>query len=162
MRGDRTVPYYRKQKRAGRPPLAFVSIGGERRFLGVYGTPESRRRYDALVAEICALNGQYPPKAEEEVNLIRLVDYYLLDAKKRYRKPDGLAISRPAGCVQVDAVAPRHEVHAPLEQLGEQRGQALRRAAQPVQPPHHDAAHLARADRVRELVPGSPCASAGA
>jgi hypothetical protein len=45
------LPSYRRQKRIGKADLAFVEIEGVRRYLGEYGSAESRQRYDAVIAE---------------------------------------------------------------------------------------------------------------
>ena len=46
-------PRYRKQK-AKPGDRAFVELNGHRVYLGTYGTPESRAKYDRAVAELCA------------------------------------------------------------------------------------------------------------
>jgi len=45
------VPSYRRQKTKTGRDLAFVELGGSRRYLGVYGSPESKAKYGQAIAE---------------------------------------------------------------------------------------------------------------
>ena len=39
------TPKYRRQKRSGRPDIAFVQLGDKRIYLGDFDTPQSRQKY---------------------------------------------------------------------------------------------------------------------
>lgn len=45
------IPSYRRQKKEDGNDRAFVVISGERRYLGDYGSPESKDRYARIIAE---------------------------------------------------------------------------------------------------------------
>lgn len=89
---DQRTPGYRRQKRRGKPALAFVEINGTRRYLGEYGTAESHRRYDALLAEWKS-SGNVPTAHPRDLRVIELVDRYWAFAETYYRKPDGTPTS---------------------------------------------------------------------
>lgn len=89
---DQRTPTYRRQRRPGKKSLGFVEINGTRRYLGTYGTPESRQRYDALIAEWKS-GGGLPLSAARDLRVIELVDRYWTHTQAYYRKPDGTPTS---------------------------------------------------------------------
>lgn len=91
MRDSKTAPntpFYCRQKRPTGSDLAFVDLNGQRHYLGVYDTSESREKYHRLLAEWTACNGFLKPKAEE-LTVNELCARFLLHAKIYYRRPDG-------------------------------------------------------------------------
>jgi len=91
MRDSKTTsntPSYCRQKRPTGSDLAFVDLNGQRHYLGVYDSPESREKYHRLLAEWTASNGFLKPKAEE-LTVDELCARFLLHAKIYYRRPDG-------------------------------------------------------------------------
>ena len=82
------VPTYRRQRRKGKPDLAFVELDGRRRYLGEYGSDESREQYGRLVAEYQSAGGRAPVEAEA-VTVVELVARYHAPADRYNRRPDG-------------------------------------------------------------------------
>jgi hypothetical protein len=62
-RRSRPIPSYRRLRRKCGTDLAFIDVGGKRRYLGAYDTPESRQEYHRCVAEM-QLAGDLPTPAE--------------------------------------------------------------------------------------------------
>ena len=58
------VPKYRKQKRPKGIDAAFVEINGQHRYLGAYGSAESKEAYGRLIAEWQSRGGPSPAPAE--------------------------------------------------------------------------------------------------
>jgi hypothetical protein len=65
----KAVPSYRHHKPSGR---AVVTLGGQNRYLGIYGTRKSRDAYDQLVGEWLA-HGRGGVEGHLEVELGRAI-----------------------------------------------------------------------------------------
>ena len=74
------TPSYRLQKASGR---AVVTLNGADRYLGVFGTPESRAAYDRLIAEWLA-NGRRIPEADADVTVVELIAAHWKHAETYY------------------------------------------------------------------------------
>jgi integrase len=88
---DTRVPSYQLHRSSGH---ARVRIAGKDHWLGQHGTPESRARYDALVAEWLARGrAAPPPRSEEEATpsptVAEVVAAFWNHAEAYYRNPDG-------------------------------------------------------------------------
>jgi integrase len=81
-------PAYRRHRDLHRGDRAYVVIGGRRRYLGRYGSPDSRQRYNQLVSELKASAGAPPPDPNERLTVIELVDRFLTHADSYYGKPE--------------------------------------------------------------------------
>lgn len=88
MPKQKKYPGYRRQKRGDKSALAFVEVGGVRRYLGTYGTPASYQQYEALKAEL-DVTGRLPPKDVGDLCVVELADRYWAYAQEYYRRPDG-------------------------------------------------------------------------
>jgi integrase len=88
------LPGYCRQKRKGKADLAFVEIDGVRRYLGEYGSDDSRQRYQAVIEEWQA-SGFIPPADVRDIPVVVLVDMYWTHAKDTYKKPDGTPTNEP-------------------------------------------------------------------
>lgn len=78
------VPKYRRQKgKTG--DRAFVELGGVRRYLGVYDSPESREEYGRLIAEWEA-GGRHLPAPPGEITISELAARYWTFAEGYYVK----------------------------------------------------------------------------
>jgi hypothetical protein len=73
------VPAYRHHKARN---LAVVTLGGKDHYLGPYGSADSKREYDRLVAEGLAADRHAPAPAAPEASLRLRVDELIL----RYRR----------------------------------------------------------------------------
>ncbi len=89
---SKRIPKYRKQKRRGRDDLAFIEAGGRRVYLGAHGSPESRKAYGRLVAEMEASRGRLPVD-EEELTITELAAAYWRHSETYYQGPDGAPTS---------------------------------------------------------------------
>lgn len=76
-------PKYSLHKATGQ---ARVRLNGKDHYLGAYGSPESRQRYDDLVAEWYAKNED---AAQYKLTIDDLAILYVEHAKSYYRKPNG-------------------------------------------------------------------------
>lgn len=81
------IPSYLPHKRAGGVVRARVCIRGKWIPLGVYGSPESRRKYRRLIAELEAQGG--PPVTGAGITVGELVERFDAHARRHYRHPDG-------------------------------------------------------------------------
>lgn len=81
------VPSYRLHKARG---CAVVTLDGRNVYLGPYGSPESRAKYNRLVAEYLRRGsvGQ-PTDARASYLVAKLCDEFLQWAKREYRTPGG-------------------------------------------------------------------------
>ena len=93
-----SVPKYRKHKASGQ---AVVTIAGNDRYLGKYGTKPSKMLYDRLVGEWLATGREAPPPDPEALTVTELLARYWRFAKQHYRLPNGtpsdtLEVTKPA------------------------------------------------------------------
>ena len=77
------LPKYRHHKSTNR---AVVTINGRDIYLGVYDSPESRARYDAVIAEWLAAGRAEPAPAGITPTVTKLVELYLTHARGYYVK----------------------------------------------------------------------------
>lgn len=79
-------PNYRRQRRQGRPDIAFVEINGRRQYLGEYDSPESLERYERLCAELLAnVAGNTDVNT---ITIVELVDAFWRHAQSYYVTPE--------------------------------------------------------------------------
>lgn len=90
------APSYRLHKASG---LAVVTFGRQDRYLGPYGSEESRREYDRLVAEWLA-NGRRNP-LEPTLTVDGLIVRYLAHVDARYRSQEPETIRTALAPVQL-------------------------------------------------------------
>ena len=81
--------YIRQRKGHGRQDVAIVKIDGRRHHLGVYNSPESLEKYDALIAEHFPSEPQKPALTDGAVTVNRLLLSFLRDAQATYIDRDG-------------------------------------------------------------------------
>lgn len=90
---SRRIPTYRHHKARN---LAVVTIDGKDVYLGGYDSPESKTRYDAVIADwLCRIHEPPPPGAES--TLTELMAAYLIFPKGYYQK-NGKP-TREFGCI---------------------------------------------------------------
>jgi integrase len=68
--------------------LAFVDVAGKRHYLGPYGSPESREKYDRIIAEYLASNRNPVPETTE-TTVADLILAFMDHANVHYRRRDG-------------------------------------------------------------------------
>lgn len=95
MPGPTRIPSYRLHKPSGR---AVVTLNGKDHYLGAYGSPESSREYQRVVAEWLTRQQAPPPQPATpavvtDLSLAELMLAYLRFAAGYYRATDG----RPTG-----------------------------------------------------------------
>lgn len=116
---QKPIPKYRRQRRSKGADTAFVQVAGQRVYLGVFDSPESRERYARLLAG-CEERGGRLPSTSADVTVAELAAQFWLHAEVYYRRADGTQTSeignlrcalRPLvalyGSVKVDAFGPR-------------------------------------------------------
>lgn len=81
-------PKYRRHKASGR---AFVELDGKRIYLGTYGSPESRVKYNRLVGEYLLADRSVPPSLKDEASSLLITELcisYLRWARSFYQKAE--------------------------------------------------------------------------
>lgn len=77
------IPKYRKQKRRGRPDLAFIEIDGSRTYVGEFGSEKSRDEYARLIGELKVGAGSLPVAAAE-ITVVEVAAKYWAHADTYY------------------------------------------------------------------------------
>jgi hypothetical protein len=78
------LPKYCRHKASGQ---AYVWVNKKRHYLGVYGTPESKKAYSRFIAELAINPISTPqPSAAPELTVIELCAAYWEFAQGYYRK----------------------------------------------------------------------------
>lgn len=87
------IPKYRHHKGSGQ---ALVELNKRRIYLGAFGSPESKQRYERLVAEWLMNGRKTPIQAHERITVDEIAAHYLssLDRDQKYLKPDGSKSTR--------------------------------------------------------------------
>jgi integrase len=85
------IPKYRRHKGSGQ---ALIEFRGQRRYLGVYGSPESKEAYSRFVAELAASPlaasaVPSPAPSLRHLSVVELADAYWQFCQGYYRKKDG-------------------------------------------------------------------------
>lgn len=129
------TPKYRRQSfkkkrgQAKRADIAFVELNGERRYLGVYGSPESREAYDRIIAEYLAHGRELKkPEALAGCTVATIAAAFLKWAENEYKKPDGTLSARFDDMKY--AIKPLITLYAslPAEEFGPMKLEAVRKA----------------------------------
>lgn len=82
-----TIPKLRRQKIKNRDDLAFVELAGQRHYLGVYGSNESRETYGRMIAEWTA-NGGRQPVDQNLITIVELLAEFWKYAEGYYVNPN--------------------------------------------------------------------------
>jgi len=78
-------PLYCRQKETKRPDRAYVKIDGKRILLGVFGSPESRKKYSRLIdGELKTEEPIVAPSAPPVPTVSMLMVEYLAYAVRKY------------------------------------------------------------------------------
>lgn len=88
-------PKYARQKRRDSADLAYVRLDGKRYYLGVYGSPESRLRYQRLLTEYQEKGTINGPEVPDTITVAELADQYTWFARRYYQR-DGQVTAEPA------------------------------------------------------------------
>ncbi len=75
------TPTYRLHKPSGK---AVCTLGGRDHYLGVYGSPESKKLYRRLLSEYLAVDGDVKKAGNESYSISQLIAAFLRFAKKHY------------------------------------------------------------------------------
>ena len=82
---SKRIPSYRHYKARN---LACVDLDGRRHYLGRYGSPESRREYDRLIAEWLANDRTFEPEVEcdarDEITIVDVMAAYMAHCESYY------------------------------------------------------------------------------
>ena len=81
-------PPYRRQRRKNGSDLAYTTVNGTRRYLGRFGSPESRHRYAALLAEL-QVNGGYTKVSQDTITITEVAARFVDHCNRYYRRLDG-------------------------------------------------------------------------
>src|SRR5262245_11468911 len=124
-RSPRT-PSYRHHKPSGQ---AVVTLNGRDHYLGAFGSPESRARYDALIAEwLTAGRCVRPPSPVARPTINELLLAYWRFAEDHYRDADGSASKELLNLR--DSLRPVRQLYGlqPADQFGPLALRAVREA----------------------------------
>lgn len=77
----KNLPSYRLHKSSGQ---AVVTLAGRMHYLGSYGSPESKREYDRLIAHYLANNRHLPPEPAPDLTVLEVLDAYWSFARDYY------------------------------------------------------------------------------
>lgn len=121
-----TVPSYRRQKRPGACDRAFVQINGRRKYLGIYGTEESRQRYAQFVAEWGAAGGAPQIEPHADITIVEVMAAYWRHTKQYYRRADGTPTNEISNIQQ--ALRPLKQLYGrtPAAEFGPRRLRSVR------------------------------------
>lgn len=89
------IPSYRRQRRANGKDAAFVEVRGQRRYLGAYGSEESRQAYARLIGELKAGHALVQT-SPDVITITELVARFWEYSQTYYRRPDGTTTSEVA------------------------------------------------------------------
>jgi len=114
------VPKYLHHKPSGQ---ARIRVAGNDIYLGAYGSPESKREYNRISAELeanapIAAVGNTKSKAAKTVTVAELVKAFWLHAKVHYRHPDGNPTSEIAWLKESLEVVIELYGHTPAVEFG--------------------------------------------
>ncbi len=90
------VPKLCRHKAKGTPGRGYITINGTRRYLGTWGTPETKRAYELAIAEYLTYGDDAPrmsDSAASTMTVAELLAAYWRHAEAHYRKPDGTPTS---------------------------------------------------------------------
>jgi integrase len=125
-RPKKDKPDYCKDKSSGR---AFVTLNGERKYLGKHGTRESRDEYDRVIGEWIATGRQLVPDQSEDegITVSSVIAAFWMHAQTYYRHPDGTPTSEVENIRQ--ALRPLRRLYAasPAGKFGPLALEALQR-----------------------------------
>ena len=88
MEAKHNTPKYRRHRSAGLD-RAFVELNGTRQYLGRWGSPESREKYDRVLAKWLA-NGRRLRRRGPNPTITELVAAFWHHAEKRYQSREAL------------------------------------------------------------------------
>jgi integrase len=91
----KSPPKYARQKRQDTADLAYVRIDGKRHYLGPYGSPESRQRYQRLIAEYQTHGKINGPEVRDAITVEEVAEQYMWFAQRYYRR-EGQPTAEPA------------------------------------------------------------------
>ena len=122
-----SVPSYCRHRKSGRKDGAYVKINGERIHLGVYASPESREKYNALIADyLKPSEPQKPTPADGPATVNRLLVAFLRHAQSYYVDRDG-SPSREYGHYRTVArILREHVGRDPADAIGPKRLKQIR------------------------------------
>ena len=88
------LPTLKRHRVRGRADRAFVTVEGQRIYLGSWHDPETRVRYDQFIARWLAA-GRRIPVGSTTLSVVELVDRFMEHARSYYRGPDGTPTNEP-------------------------------------------------------------------
>ena len=89
------LPKYSRQRRRDSADLAYVRLDKKRFYLGVYGSPESRQRYQRLITEFAEHGTINGPEVRDTITVAEVADQYMFFARQYYQR-DGQVTAEPA------------------------------------------------------------------
>ncbi len=84
-------PAYCRQRETDRADRAYVRIDGRKIKLGVYGSPQSRRKYAELIDDWEQSSTSTAPETADDPTVSEVILAYLQHAERYYRQADGAA-----------------------------------------------------------------------
>jgi len=81
-------PPYRRQRRKNGNDLAYTTVNGTRRYLGRFGSCESRDKYAALLVEL-RTHGGHTKVSQNEITVSEVAARFMEHCNRYYRRTDG-------------------------------------------------------------------------
>lgn len=126
MSTSRHSPKYLRQKHKNRPDQAYVKLGGRRRYLGEYDSPESRQKFRRVVAEWEA-NGACPDLDDVGgLTIVELSAAFWQHAQGYYVTPGGEPSSEQGHFKRVLSLLVEYYGYVEVQKFGPKALKALR------------------------------------
>ena len=133
-RRKKTIPNYSHHKPTGQAYVRFLDgLGGRKTvYLGPYDSPESRREYARIVAELAATPGPAAvrtpaePAAGHSVTVNEVLLAFWRHAERHYRRPDGTPTDELAQYRQTFRLVKELYGHTPATEFGPRALKSLR------------------------------------
>ncbi len=78
------VPKLCRHRNERKGDLAYMTVGGQRLYLGQWGTQQAHERYGRMLAELLANGGRPLPRADDKPTITQIIAAYLEHAEQYY------------------------------------------------------------------------------
>ncbi len=96
--GPRVPKLCRQRGQNGAGDMAYITVGGQRSYLGPWGSQQAHERYGRTLAELLAHNGQLLPSVAATPTITEVVAAYLVHAETYYGPKHGTTAGIAMAC----------------------------------------------------------------